>query len=63
MLFSATGDCEGTDLNCTNRGFPDYSSGCTKCQCPEGFGGTLCDTLQESSEGKTEQLSLLHKET
>lgn len=38
-------------LACKNDGFMD-SRDCSKCKCPAGFGGALCDSVQTSTNGQ-----------
>ncbi|CAI4233093.1 unnamed protein product [Auanema sp. JU1783] len=39
-----------TTLNCQNEGYTDPNN-CYKCRCPPGYGGTLCDRVEETSCG------------
>ena len=44
---------ECPDLTCYNDGVPHPRSGCSRCQCPEGFGGDFCETAGPRSQGKS----------
>ena len=37
---------------CQRDGYQDPND-CTKCRCPEGFGGTYCEAQSDSVAGNT----------
>ncbi|VDM56240.1 unnamed protein product [Angiostrongylus costaricensis] len=46
LHYSCTDRCQRPPA-CQNGGFVD-SRDCSKCKCPSGYGGALCDTVQTS---------------
>ncbi|PIO61007.1 astacin [Teladorsagia circumcincta] len=46
MLYNCVDTCKAVDTKCQNDGFP-HPRDCSKCICPSGYGGKLCETRPE----------------
>ncbi|KAI1726747.1 astacin (Peptidase family m12A) domain-containing protein [Ditylenchus destructor] len=50
--YNCLDQCKNSETKCANGGYPSPKD-CSKCTCPWGFGGTLCNERQDASNGST----------
>ncbi|WKX99295.1 hypothetical protein Q1695_014296 [Nippostrongylus brasiliensis] len=55
--YGCFGECKNTKIECANGGAPNPRK-CTRCLCPLGYGGPLCNKRQKSINTKCEGRSV-----
>ncbi|KAI1728499.1 astacin (Peptidase family m12A) domain-containing protein [Ditylenchus destructor] len=50
--YNCLDQCKNSETKCANGGYPTPKD-CSKCTCPWGFGGPLCNERQDASNGST----------